>query len=184
MRDDLLFHFWDIRDREATHSLLSVDMFTGEHTELMKGLHWLNHQTVHTIGPHVTAKHQVTDVHYSVLGKQEQKRRAPEIRGRMRRLAARQGTAAILIAKHTELLLLATYMHQACVQDNEEKDSVLKTFRAAGYLSHVPTTEGWLPATGPEWEKYPLGSSRFPPSVLAQKQQELEDNGGVPPVPD
>ena len=78
----------------------------------------------------------MTDVRYAALGKVEQRQRAPEIRARQRRLAAREGTSAVLLAKHVEVLLLATYMHQACVADNEKDDTVLKAFRAAGYLSH------------------------------------------------
>ena len=107
-------------------------MFSGEHTPLMKSVHWLSQQAVHTIGMHVSSKCQVTDTRFSALGKAEQRRRAPVLRARMRKLAVYEGAAAVLLAKHTEVLHLVLAMHERCVADCRDNDSVVKAFRACG----------------------------------------------------
>ena len=69
-----------LHDEHPDGCLLSVDMFGGEHTACYDANHFCLNQVLHTVGPHVTAKQQITDIRCAKLGKDAQKVEARKIR--------------------------------------------------------------------------------------------------------
>ena len=138
--------------------LLSVDMFGGEHTACSAANQFCLNQVMHTVGPHVTAKQQITDIRFAKLGKDAQKVEARKIRRGQRMRAVQDGTAARLTASALDCLRLARAMHAATVQDNADYNYVLKCYRMAGYLLTKPTPSGLQMLEGPEWTDFSSGA--------------------------
>ena len=171
---------------EAPHGcLLSVDLFGGEHTACTSTVHWLYQQVVHTIGPHVTNKLQLTDVRFAKLAKNAQRRLLPTLRRAIRDRSHAEGASPTLTANCLTAMRMAVTMHRAMVEDSLQHNGVVLAAREAGYLAYVPTRQGLRPAEGSEWEALPLGSSRLAGSVLTRRSQALHEAGlGSPPLPD
>ena len=65
-------------------------------------------------------------------------------------------------------LELACEMHEACVEDNEKEEGVVKADRMAGWLSNMPTEKGLVPLDGIVWDAFPPTSSRLGAPLTAR----------------
>lgn len=161
-------------------SMSSTDCVACEHTPELRVKKWLNNSVQHTIGMRQTAKTQVTDVRFARAAKVAATPVIEKCRQRMRAKAReRNCTPQILIAKHRDLIEVARAMQQACIDDNEQKQGVLKAFRMCGWLAYRPTAKGLVKTTDmPGYEKFPLGSSRLSDRLINQRYDWLDEEHG------
>ena len=164
-------------------ALSTTDCVASEHSPQVQLKNWLNNQPKHTIGMRQTFRTQVTDLRYAKLGK-DGAEACKHRRRRLHRLKAKQESAtSSLVAKHLDMMHICLAMQQACVEDNEQKDGVVKAFRMGGWLAYRPTSKGLKPAIGSQYSSCPLGSSRLPLTLLNQRYDWINENG-VPQKPD
>ena len=140
--ENCLAHAGLLKKEFAAGCLHLVDMFSGEHTEKVQALDFCLNISKVSLGPKVTAKIQVTDVGLSKRGKDAQKPVQRKLRKSQRLKARLEGTAARLEAGCVEIMLQVNAMHDHWVRENEEKQLVLKTFRACGWLAYGMKEDG------------------------------------------
>jgi hypothetical protein len=105
-----------------------VDAFSGEWTETVLGLNYINQQSKAAVPPKCTAKVQVTDIRYSAMGKQSLRKKKNTMRTLQILKARLEGAAAQHISKKRDLLVLLNAAHKTCCDDSKTH-SVLATFR-------------------------------------------------------
>ena len=182
--DESISHFLvDLRSNEAKHLLLEVDCVGCEQTLHVTGYKFLHNQVQHNIGVKQTARMQITDIRYAKIGKDAQRPEAAAIRRGQRLRASREGVAPTHESKATDCARLANAMHSACVKDNAENNGVLRAARMGAQLAVVPTADGLRKADGPEWDDFPLGSSRLGSAVLGRRFAHINEHG-FPALPD
>ena len=168
-------------------AIVQTDCAGCEHTPLVKAVKSVNQQVDHIIGPKQTQPMQRVDLGWAKLGKDAQRESSKILRRKQRQKAYEEGVPALLVSKHTEMLLLLRDMHQACVEGAQgERQGVCQLARMGGFLDFQPTPDGLKPVEGSCWETDRLasGSSRMRTAVQEKHRAWVQQHGGKPPVPD
>ena len=96
---------------------------------------------------------QRVDLGWAKLGKDAQRQSSKILRRKQRQKAFEEGVPALLVSKHTEMLLPMRDMHQACVEGaHGERQGVCQLARMGGFLDFHPTPDGLKPVAGSCWE--------------------------------
>ena len=112
------------------NAIVQTDCAGCEHTPLVKAVKYDNQQVDHIIGPKQTQPMQRVDLGHAKRGKDAQRHAVSLLRRKQRAKAYDEGSAALLVSKHTEMLLLLRDMHAACVEAAEdERQSVCQLAR-------------------------------------------------------
>jgi len=168
-------------------AVVQTDCAGCEHTPLVKAVKCQNNQVDHIIGPKQTQAMQRVDLGHAKRGKDTQRSSAKLLRRKQREKAYNEGCAALLVSKHTEMLLLLRDMHFACVEAAEGPgQAVCQLARMGGFLDFAPTTDGLKPVEGECWNSPGMasGSSRMKDDVLRWHREWVQQHGGKPPSPD
>ena len=169
--------------REMPNGCLDlVDMFSGELTEHMESMNWLHNQVKAVIPPKQTAKAQVTDLHFSRIGKVAGNEAKRILRIAQKRAASNKGEAAKHESGPFECLTIVIAMHKRCSED-AAVGMVEQVFRKSGYLAFDFGEKGMTEAKGERWENLPLGGTNLPKKYLDLRFGHVDEKG-VPQKPD
>ena len=95
----------------TSEAVLSQDCFSGELTSTVMNFKYLRQQAQHAIGPHVTARLQLTDTTFAAGAKAAAEQAKAKLRKRLRLKAESEGVPAKLSCGSLELLKKAVAVH-------------------------------------------------------------------------
>ena len=172
-------------EKECPNGCLDwVDMFSGELTEHMEAVNFLRNQVKSVIPPKQTAKAQVTDLHFSRVGKAAGNAEKQKLRLAQKRVASAKGEAAKHESGPFECLTIVNAMHKKCVED-ASRGKVEEVFRKTAFLAYDFGEKGMTPAeeAGERWSNLPLGGSNLPKKYMDLRFGHTDEQG-VPIKPD
>ncbi len=157
----------------------TVDCFMGELCESVEQHKHVVGQVTHVVDVKQTGKQQVTDLRFGRLAKVSLEPVLARQRCKKRRKAEHMDSAAVLLSNTSDMAEAMRTVHRACEDDNEQNNSIVKTWRAAGFGAWASDgTGGLVKAEGGLWDsELPMVNNRIEREVWNQRFDNIGKDG-------
>ena len=127
---------------------------------------------------------QVTDLRFARIGKLKLEPVLKKQRQRERKVARLAETAPVLLAVPSDMAESMRAVHSGTMEDNAQHNSVVRTFRAAGFCAFARHNDKMVKAQGGLWDlECPLENNRIAKPVWAERYSNVANAGQPLPTP-
>ena len=177
--DGVLWYWQCLLDASQYKQLIRItDCLGTAWTDQAKERAWLLHQVGCPVAAKCTPLQQPTDTHFAKPAKDAARRQKELLREAMRLVAARTKQPVQFKSGAREIVLVAQTMHTAMCKLNSERDMVISSCRATGWLAYRPDNTGKMVPATESWARlHPLGQGRISQTYLSGRFDFLDDDG-------